>query len=69
MDRLLSLDTDNATAWALYQRLCNRFVNDIQAGSVVLDRLTADDDAESFGDKVERLNVIYAVLQPPKAQT
>lgn len=69
MDQLLSLDRDNAHAWGLYQQLCNRFLNDLQAGGVLFDRLTQDDDAETCAEKADRLNLIYAVLQPPKVQT
>ena len=63
---MAALDTENRTAWLLYRQLCNRFVNDLQAGSVLLDRLTTEDDSETFADKCERLRVIYDVLQPPK---
>jgi hypothetical protein len=66
MARVGELDSDNRRAWSLYRRLCNRFVNDLQAGSVLLARLTEDDDSEAFGATCERLGVIYDVLQPPK---
>ncbi len=66
MERLTDLDDDNRASWLLYRQLCNRFVNDLQAGSVLLDRLTEDDDAEVFAEKCDRLQVIYDVLQPPK---
>lgn len=66
-ERLSELDEENRSAWGLYRHLCNRFLNDLQAGSVALDRLTDDLDAEAFGACCERLRVIYDVLQPPKA--
>lgn len=66
MERIGQLDADNRSVWGLYRLLCNRFVNDLQAGSVALDRLTQDDDPDAFADKTERLRVIYDVLQPPK---
>lgn len=66
MAHLGGLDGDNRECWVLYRHLCNRFTNDLEAGGVMLDRLTRDDDAETFLDKTERLRVIYDVLQPPK---
>ena len=65
-DRLASLDQDNQAVWLLYRQLCNRFVNDLQAGSVALNRLTDGQDADEFGRTCDRLCVIYDVLQPPK---
>lgn len=69
MEQLGSLDDDNRTAWGRYRLLCNRFVNDLQAGSVLLNRLTDGEDAEQFAESCERLRVIYDVLQPPKVQS
>ncbi len=67
MERIGELDEENRSGWGLYRRLCNRLVNDLRAGSVVLDRLTADLDTEQFADQCERLRVIYDTLQPPKS--
>lgn len=67
MAQVISLDDDNRMAWERYRLLCNRFTNDLSAGGVVLDRLTKDDDADTFVESIERLRVIYDVLQPPKA--
>lgn len=69
MERLVDLDPENHRAWMQYRRLCNRFANDLQAGSVMLQRFTEDLDAEAFADHMDRLLVIYDVLQPPKAAT
>lgn len=69
MERLGGLDPENTTAWGRYRLLCNRFVNDLQAGSVMLNRLTEDEDPERFVESCERLRVIYDVLQPPKAKS
>jgi hypothetical protein len=67
MERIGALDNENRESWLLHRRLCNRFVNDLQAGGVMLARLTEDMDAETFADRCERLRVIYDTLQPPKA--
>lgn len=64
--RMTGLDAENRAAWALYRACCNRFAVDLQAGAVVLDRLTTDMDADEFADTMERLRVIYDTLQPPK---
>lgn len=69
MAMLAGLDADNQAAWMLYRKLCNRFVNDLQAGSVLLARLTQDLDSDEFGSQCDRLCVIYDVLQPPKTTT
>jgi hypothetical protein len=66
MERLLELDSENRSAWALHRQLCNRFVVDLEAGSVALDRLTDGQDAEAFADTIDRLNVIHDVMQPKK---
>ena len=68
MERLTALDDENRTAWGRYRLLCNRFVNDLQAGSVMLNRLTEDEDPDTFAESCERLRVIYDTLQPPKAK-
>ena len=65
--QLDALDDDNREAWRLYRACCNRFVVDLQAGAVLLDRLTRDLDAEAFADQCERLRVLYDVLQPRKS--
>lgn len=65
-ERMGELDGDNRAAWGLYRHLCNRFLNDLQAGSVALHRLTEEQDPDTFADSCERLRVIYDVLQPPK---
>ena len=66
MGRLTALDEDNRSAWALYRTLCNRFANDIQAGGVMLGRLTEQQEPDEFAETCERLRVIYDTLQPPK---
>ena len=65
-DRLRGLDEPNTQAWELYRRCCNRFTSDLQAGGVVLGRLTQEMDADTFIDQMDRLQVIYDVIQPPK---
>lgn len=65
-DRIGQLDDDNQMAWGIYRRCCNRFITDLQAGAMLLDRLTQDFEADAFADTCERLRVIYDTLQPPK---
>lgn len=64
--QMADLDADNRAAWALYRTCCNRFVVDLQAGAVLLDRLTADQDAEEFAATCERLRLIHDTVQPRK---
>lgn len=64
--RLAEMDDDNREAWALYRACCNRFAVDLQAGAVLLDRLTQGMDADDFAETMDRLRVIYDTLQPPK---
>lgn len=64
--QMAQLDDENREAWALYRACCNRFVVDLQAGAVLLDRLTAEQDADAFAATCERLRVLYDVLQPRK---
>jgi hypothetical protein len=64
--RLDGLDDENVAAWTLYRQCCNRFVHELGAGAVVLERLTTAQDAEQFGETCERLRVLHDVLQPPK---
>jgi hypothetical protein len=64
-----ALDEDNKEAWALYLSCCNRFTQDLQAGAVVLDRLTQHLSADEFRDMSERLRIIYDVVSPPRKET
>jgi hypothetical protein len=64
--QLNGLDDDNRFTWALHRQLCNRFVNDLQAGSVLLSRLTEHQEQDEFAETCERLRVIYDTVQPPK---
>jgi hypothetical protein len=66
MTRITGLDDDNREAWALYRRCCNRFLVDLQAGHLMLQRATEELDSETFVDRCERLRVLYDVMQPPK---
>lgn len=64
--RTSALGDENREAWLLYRRCCNRFLVDLQAGHLMLQRATEDADSETFLDLCERLRVLYDVLQPPK---
>jgi hypothetical protein len=68
-DRQADLWPENADAWRLYHQLVTRFLVDGQLLPVALTRLTADMTLEAFTDALDRLAVIYDVLQPPKAES
>lgn len=60
------LDGYNTRAWRVFTTLTTRFNVDTQSVPLVLQRLTADDDAEEFADLMSRLAIIYDVRCPPK---
>lgn len=64
---MAQLDDDNREAWGLYRACCNRFVVDLQAGAVLLNRLTEEQDSETFAATCERLRILYDTLQPRKS--
>jgi len=66
LSHLNDLDGANQQVWALYKSCCNRFTQDLGAGSVMLDRLTQDMGAEEFAETAERLAVVYDILAPRK---
>ena len=69
IEHLTSLDADNQQAWEIYRACCNRFTQDLGAGSVVLDRLTQDMEPEDFVDVTDRLRLVYDILAPRKEPT
>lgn len=70
-EALEGLWPENAEAWRLFQQTVTRFAADLQLTSAVLARLVPDGemDAETFGELLERLSVIYEWLYPPVAKT
>lgn len=68
LDQLYA-DDANRQAWQLFRQVATRFLSDAHAIPLALERLTADMDAETFADVVERLTVIYNVVCPPKEES
>jgi hypothetical protein len=68
-DRQADLWEENVDVWRLYHQLVTRFLVDGQLLPVALTRLTAAMDLDAFSDALDRLAVIYDVLQPPKAES
>lgn len=66
-DALAELEADpaNLRAWQIYQQVATRFNADVTATGLVLQRLTAGMDDEEFSDCMQRLAMIYDILQPP----
>lgn len=58
------LQPENADAWGTFQRVSTRFLVDLHAGGLALDRLTADYSPDEFLDLVERLTVLYDIVAP-----
>lgn len=67
-ERQADLWPENVAAWRLYHQLITRFLVDGQMLGTVFDRLTRELDVESFSDTLDRLAVMYDVLQPPPPQ-
>ncbi len=68
-ERQADLWPENADAWRLYHQLCTRFLVDGALLAVALTRLTADLTGDQFTDTLDRLSVIYDVLQPPRSES
>ena len=60
------LDPANARAWSLFRQLVTRLAVDLQCGSEVLRRLTADVSDEEWPDLWARLVLIDEALRPVK---
>lgn len=60
---------ENVTAWWLYTQVATRFLVDLHAGGLALERLTADQSSEEFSDLLERLTLLYDVVCPVKTET
>lgn len=63
----LRMYPENERAWYVYQQLASRFSVDTHTCAVVLERLTKDDEPDEFADLMQRLAVLYDVLQPQAA--
>jgi hypothetical protein len=58
-------DTLNYRAWGLYHQCANRFTFESGAASVVLARLTQEDDQETFHQLLDRLIFAFDTFCPP----
>lgn len=65
-DAVEGLDSENRRAWQLFSQVATRFNVDTQSVPLVIQRLTAEDDAEEFGDLMSRLAIIHDIRNPPK---
>lgn len=63
-----TMDRANREAWSLYRQVVSRFTMDTQAVPVVLQRLTADLDADEFAETLARFEILYDAVCP-KRQT
>lgn len=60
---------ENVLAWWLYTQVATRFLVDLHAGGLALQRLTADLSSDEFSETLERLTLLYDVVCPVKAET
>lgn len=67
--QLADLDAANRTAWQAWQRIAHRLVVDLHAGGFVLGLALQEMDPDDALTCVERLAVIYDVLNPPRTPT
>lgn len=65
--QLEDLAAENVEAWVMFTRLSSRFLIDAHLIGDAFRHLTAGRDAEDILDILERLEVIYDILQPPPA--
>jgi hypothetical protein len=61
-----TLDETNREAWSVYRRVCQRFPYDFHAAPLLLDRLTEHWPASEVVDLLDRLALMYDVLNPPR---
>lgn len=64
-----TLDAPNREAWRLYRQVVTRFTVDAQAIPLVLSRITADYDVDSFTELLDRFAVLHDVMCPPRSET
>lgn len=67
-EALDGLNAENAEAWEMFHRLASRFLVDAQLISTAFQQLMVGRDAADVLDVLERLEVIYDIVQPPKTK-
>ncbi len=65
-EKQATLDADNREAWDVYSRLCRRFSYDFHASTLLLERLTEHWPGSDVIDLLDRLSLMYDVLNPPR---
>ena len=65
-DAQQALWPENADAWAIFQRLAQRFVVDAGLTPMLLTALTTDRDPQETVDLLERLTELYDIVVPRK---
>ncbi len=61
----MALDDANRFAWEVWLQVAHRIVVDLQAGGYVLSLALADLTPAEALACVDRLSIIYDILQPP----
>lgn len=64
-DAVEALWPENRAAWILSRTLFTRFASECRMVPLLLDRLTQDQDAETFADTLTRVSIIFDELYPP----
>ncbi len=64
-----TLDRANVEAWGLYHRLHSRFAVDFSLTTDLFRALVDGWSADDVADVIERLTVMYDVLEPPAPRT
>ncbi len=59
---------ENAEAWLVFQRMASRFVVDTGLAGDVFRRLTTEHDDDDAVALVERMALLYDIVNPPKAK-
>lgn len=61
-----ALFPENADAWQVFHQIATRFVVDAGLAGAVFQRLTDDCSRDDVEDLVDRLSLIYDIVQPEK---
>ncbi len=58
-------DPENLAAWAMFQKVVNRFTLDTSLVGIALERATREADPDDFADLLARFEILYDALCPP----